>query len=177
MLAGVYTLEELQAAIAQHPERWRPLVFTNGCFDLIHAGHVRYLATAKTLGRSLVVGINSDQSVHRLKPQRTGQPARPIIPDHQRAEVVAALKSVDAVMIFSELNACRAIAALSPEIYAKGGDYNLDTLPEVPTVEAYGGAIHLIPIEVFCSTSTIIQAISAQLSERESMVESDALQE
>lgn len=158
-MLDIYSLSQLQDAIDQYPDQWRPLVFTNGCFDLIHAGHVRYLRAAKELGRSLVVGLNSDQSVQTIKPQSVGFPPRPIIPEHQRAEVLAALKPVDAVVIFSERTACQAIAALKPELYVKGGDYQIDALPEAPVVQAYGGTIHLIKIEIPCSTTSIIQAI------------------
>src|SRR6476469_4742861 len=101
MSAQVYTLEGLKQAIAADPTRWRPLVVTNGCFDLLHVGHVRYLAAARQYGRALIVGLNSDRSVHAIKPQAVGAPPRPIIPEAQRAEVLAALKSVDGVVIFS----------------------------------------------------------------------------
>lgn len=161
MISDVYPLVELQAAIAAHPTRWRPLVFTNGCFDLLHAGHIRYLQIAKTLGRALVVGLNSDQSVRAIKPQKLGFPARPIVPDDQRAEVLAALKSVDGVVIFSEVNASRLIAALKPDVYVKGGDYTLDTLPEAKIVQAYGGQVELVKIEVPSSTTAIINRILA----------------
>jgi rfaE bifunctional protein nucleotidyltransferase chain/domain len=157
--SSLYALDELQAAIARDPDRWRPLVFTNGCFDLIHAGHVRYLQAARCLGRSLVVGLNSDRSVKMLKPHRLGLPPRPIVPERQRAEVLAALKPVDGVVIFSETTATGTIEALQPEIYVKGGDYCLDTLPEAPTVRAYGGRIELVEIEVSSSTSAIIERI------------------
>lgn len=159
MAFGVSSLDQLQQAIAQHPDQWRPLVFTNGCFDLIHVGHVRYLAAAKALGRSLVVGLNRDASVRAIKPPAPGQPPRPIIPENQRAEVLAALKPVDAVVMFSERTACGAIAALKPDIYAKGGDYRLETLPEVPIVQSYGGTIHLIEVEIPSSTTAIIHKI------------------
>ncbi|HEY9645118.1 MAG TPA: D-glycero-beta-D-manno-heptose 1-phosphate adenylyltransferase [Chroococcidiopsis sp.] len=159
MAVGIYTLTELQQAIAAHPEEWRPLVFTNGCFDLIHAGHVRYLQTAKALGKSLVVGLNSDASVRAIKPQTTGAPTRPINPDAQRAEVLAALKPVDGVIIFAETTADTLIAALQPDVYVKGGDYDLNTLPEASTVQAYGGQIKLVQIEVPSSTTAIIKRI------------------
>ncbi|MGI0486798.1 adenylyltransferase/cytidyltransferase family protein [Pantanalinema rosaneae CENA516] len=161
MISGVYTLDALQATIAAAPQHWRPLVFTNGCFDLIHAGHVRYLQAAKQLGRSLVIGLNSDQSVRTIKPQAAGAPPRPIVPEAQRAEVLAALKPVDGVVIFAETTATQLLAALQPEVYAKGGDYQIATLPEAPTVQAYGGRIELIKIEVPSSTSAIIRRILA----------------
>jgi rfaE bifunctional protein nucleotidyltransferase chain/domain len=159
MISGVYTLDNLQQAIATNPDQWRPLVFTNGCFDLIHAGHVRYLQTAKALGRSLVVGLNSDSSVRALKLPAQGFPPRPIVPEMQRAEVLAALKPVDAVVIFAETTADPLIATLQPDIYVKGGDYSLDTLVEAPTVQAYGGRIELVNIEVPSSTTSLITRI------------------
>jgi D-glycero-beta-D-manno-heptose 1-phosphate adenylyltransferase len=159
MISGVYTLRELELTIASAPDRWRPMVFTNGCFDILHAGHVRYLQAAKALGRSLVVGLNSDASVVAIKPQQPGLPPRPIVPENQRAEVLAALKSVDAVVIFSESTATQLISILKPDIYVKGGDYQRSTLPEAPAVQAVGGKISLIEIEVPSSTSAIVKCI------------------
>lgn len=159
MISGLYTLEELRKAIASEPERWRPLVFTNGCFDLLHVGHVRYLQKAKTLGRSLIIGLNSDQSVQTIKPSPPGQPSRPIVPELQRAEVLCALKAVDAVVIFNQPTATWIISSLQPEIYVKGGDYTLETLPEAPVVQAYGGKIELVQVEINSSTTGIINRI------------------
>ena len=157
--SGIYSLSALKQAIATDPQKWRPLVFTNGCFDLLHAGHVRYLQAAKLLGRSLIVGLNSDRSVQTIKPQADGAPARPIVPELQRAEVLAALKSVDGVVLFSEPTAAQLVEALQPEIYAKGGDYRIETLPEAAIVHAYGGHVKLIQVEVPSSTSAIIRRI------------------
>jgi rfaE bifunctional protein nucleotidyltransferase chain/domain len=159
MISGVYRLKELARAIASNPAQWRPLVFTNGCFDILHAGHVRYLQEASSLGRSLVVGLNSDASVQALKPQQPGLPARPIVPEEQRAEVLAALKAVDAVVIFPETTAIELIATLKPDIYVKGGDYQIETLPEAPAVLACGGKISLVKIEIPSSTSAIVKRI------------------
>ncbi|MCS6960521.1 MAG: D-glycero-beta-D-manno-heptose 1-phosphate adenylyltransferase [Pseudanabaenaceae cyanobacterium SKYGB_i_bin29] len=147
-------IEALQQDINNHPDRWRPLVLTNGCFDILHAGHVRYLTQARALGRALVVGLNSDHSVRQLKGN-----TRPIVPQAQRAEVLLGLKAVDAVVIFEELTADRLITALRPDIYVKGGDYTPDTLPEAPTVAATGGKIVIIPIEIQTSTSHILRRI------------------
>ncbi len=158
-ISGVYSLSELKQAIAADPQSWRPLVFTNGCFDLLHAGHVRYLQAAKLLGRSLIVGLNSDRSVQTIKPQPVGAPVRPIVPELQRAEVIAALKSVDGVVLFSEPTAAQLVEALQPEIYAKGGDYKIAALPEASIVHSYGGRVELIQIEVPSSTSAIIHRI------------------
>ncbi|MEX0269918.1 adenylyltransferase/cytidyltransferase family protein [Leptolyngbyaceae cyanobacterium UHCC 1019] len=159
MISSLYTVEALQHAIAVNPQQWRPLVLTNGCFDLLHAGHVRYLQAAKLLGRSLVIGLNSDASVRGIKPQPAGSPPRPIVPELQRAEVLAALKPVDGVVIFSEPTATQLIEALKPDIYVKGGDYHIATLPEASAVQAYGGLIQLVQIEVPSSTSAIIRQI------------------
>jgi len=155
----IYRLDELQRAIASDPEKWRPLAFTNGCFDLLHVGHVRYLTKAKSLARSLVVGLNSDTSVQQLKPPKPGFPPRPIIPEDQRAEVLAALKPVDAVVLFSTITATPLIEALQPEIYVKGGDYTPETLPEYPDVMAYGGQVELISVSIPTSTTGIIKRI------------------
>ncbi|MGC9504324.1 adenylyltransferase/cytidyltransferase family protein [Baaleninema sp.] len=159
MIAGLYDLSELHAAVEADPDRWRPLVFTNGCFDLLHCGHVRYLSTAKQLGRALVVGLNSDGSVAAIKPQPPELPPRPIVPQEQRAELLAALKPVDGVVIFPETTATAAIEVLKPDIYVKGGDYQPDSLPEAPAVRAYGGRIQLVEIEIPQSSSDIIRRI------------------
>jgi rfaE bifunctional protein nucleotidyltransferase chain/domain len=161
MIPGLYTLDELKQVIANQPDRWRPLVFTNGCFDLLHAGHVRYLQVARELGRSLVVGLNSDVSVRTIKPQSSFAPARPIIPEMQRAEVIAALRSVDGVVLFDDRTATPLVEALQPDIYVKGGDYKIDTLPEAQAVQTYGGRVELVKIEVPSSTTAIINRILA----------------
>lgn len=152
----IFELEEFVDLLKRSPEDWRPLVFTNGCFDLIHVGHIRYLESARALGKTLVVGLNSDRSVQALKGL-----SRPIIPEDQRAEVMAALKPVDAVIIFSETTAIETIKAIAPDIYAKGGDYKIETLPEAATVHEYGGVIKLVEIEVPSSTSKIIERIKS----------------
>jgi rfaE bifunctional protein nucleotidyltransferase chain/domain len=158
-MSALYTLDRLQTAIATHPDHWRPLVFTNGCFDLLHVGHLRYLTAAKTHGQRLVIGLNSDASVAQLKPPQPGQPPRPIVPEAQRAELLAGLKPVDGVVIFTELRASTVINALQPDIYVKGGDYTPETLPEYPDVIAYGGRVELIQVEIPTSTTGIIKRI------------------
>lgn len=157
MTSRLYTLEQIHQAVTTAPDQWRPLVLTNGCFDLLHVGHVRYLEAAKCYGKSLVVGLNSDRSVRQLK--TTAFLPRPLQPSAERAEILAALRSVDAVVIFDELTAQRLIESLQPEIYVKGGDYCLETLPETPYIQAYGGQIQFVPIEVATSTSKIIKQI------------------
>lgn len=166
MTAGVYSLPDLQQAIATEPHRWRPLVLTNGCFDLLHVGHIRYLQTAKALGQSLVVGLNSDASVRSIKPQPAHLPARPLVPENQRAELLAALRAVDGVVLFSERTAADLICSLQPDIYVKGGDYTLETLPEARMVQTYGGQVELIQVEIPTSTSAIVEAIVANALDR-----------
>jgi rfaE bifunctional protein nucleotidyltransferase chain/domain len=161
-IPGLYDLSALRSAIARDPQHWRPLVFTNGCFDLLHCGHIRYLRAAKQLGKTLIVGINSDHSVAAIKPQPETLPPRPIIPEAQRAEAIAALKPVDGVVIFAETTATATIQALQPDIYVKGGDYDVSTLPEAPAVLGYGGSIKLIQIEIPTSSSAIIRRILRQ---------------
>lgn len=161
-ISGLYSLQELQTAITSEPENWRPLVFTNGCFDLIHAGHIRYLQAAKALGHSLIVGLNSDHSVQSIKPQQSGFPSRPIVPEMQRAEVLSALKPVDGVVIFTETTATHLLESLKPDIYVKGGDYQLETLPEAPLVKRLGIQVSFIQVQVPASTSAIIQRILNQ---------------
>ena len=131
-------------------------VFTNGCFDLMHVGHLRYLQAARALGDRLVIGLNSDASVKRLKGD-----TRPVLPEDERAELLAGLACVDFVTIFDEPTADALLAALKPQIYAKGGDYTPESLPEAPTVRAYGGDIRIIPFVPGRSTTSLIARIQA----------------
>ncbi len=132
------------------------IVFTNGCFDILHAGHVRYLAAAGALGDFLVIGLNSDASVRRLKGE-----GRPIVPEEDRAEVLEALRSVDIVTIFDEPTAEELIRLVRPDVYVKGGDYTLDTLPEAKIVQAAGGRVEFIPFVDGHSTTNVIEKIKA----------------
>lgn len=133
------------------------VVFTNGCFDILHAGHVRYLNAARKLGDCLVLGLNSDDSVRRLK-----GPSRPINHESDRAEVISALKAVDYVIVFDEATAEQLVSELKPDIYVKGGDYSVDTLPEATVAAAYGGETILIPLVEGRSSSKIINKIANQ---------------
>jgi rfaE bifunctional protein nucleotidyltransferase chain/domain len=135
----------------------RKLVVTNGCFDLLHLGHVTYLETARNLGDALLVGLNSDASVRGLK-----GPDRPVTPEHDRAAILAALESVTAVCIFAEPTALRFLAAAQPDIYVKGGDYTLDTInqEERQVVEQAGGRVVLVPIVPGRSTTATLEKIS-----------------
>ena len=130
------------------------IILTNGCFDLIHAGHVRYLAGAKELGGYLVVGINSDRQVRRLKGD-----GRPYIKEAERAEIVASFRFVDAVTIFDEPTVTELIEAIRPDIHAKGTDYTTDTVPERETVLAYGGQIAIVGDPKHHSSTELIKMI------------------
>lgn len=144
------------AQFCENLRRNKKVVFTNGCFDIIHAGHVRYLTAAKNFGDVLIVGLNSDNSVRKLKGA-----LRPINNQADRAEVLLALKSVDYVIIFDELTAENLIAQVKPDIYVKGGDYTLDTLPEAKIVQSYGGRVEFVKLVAGKSTSNIIKKIEA----------------
>lgn len=130
------------------------VVFTNGCFDILHAGHVTYLEAAKAQGDVLVLGLNTDESVRRLK-----GPERPINSELDRAKVVGALKAVDYVVLFGEQTAETVIAEVKPDVYVKGGDYTLDTLPEAKIVQSYGGKVAFIDMVEGRSTTNIINKI------------------
>lgn len=132
------------------------IVFTNGCFDILHAGHVRYLTAAAMMGDFLVVGLNSDASVRRLKGE-----GRPIVSGADRAEVLDALRAVDIVTIFDELTAEELVRLVRPDVYVKGGDYSLDTLPEAKIVQAAGGRVEFIPFVEGHSTTNVIERIKA----------------
>ena len=144
------------AQFCENLKRDNKIVFTNGCFDIIHAGHVRYLTAAKNFGDVLIVGLNSDNSVRQLKGA-----SRPINNQADRAEVLLALKPVDYVIIFEELTAENLITQVKPDIYVKGGDYTLDTLPEAKIVQSYGGRVEFVKLVAGKSTSNIIKKIEA----------------
>jgi D-glycero-beta-D-manno-heptose 1-phosphate adenylyltransferase len=135
----------------------KKLVVTNGCFDILHLGHVTYLESARNRGEALLVGINSDEATRQLK-----GPGRPVNPETDRAAVLAALQSVDGVCIFTDQTATKFLAAAQPDIYVKGGDYTLDTLnqDERRAVESAGGKIVLVPFVPGKSTTALIEKIS-----------------
>jgi rfaE bifunctional protein nucleotidyltransferase chain/domain len=134
--------------------RHRTIVFTNGVFDLLHRGHVDYLFEARALGDVLVVGLNTDASVRRLK-----GPARPVTPQRERAFVLAGLGCVDAVTLFDDHTPERLIARLLPDVLAKGADYRIDQVAGRTAVEAAGGRVILIPLVEGCSTSQLIRRL------------------
>ncbi len=148
------TAEECSEYIAKNFPN-KKLVFTNGCFDLIHTGHLRYLNDAKELGDLLVVGLNSDSSVRTLKGSK-----RPIIPEMDRAELLNNLKSVDMVVLFSEETPKNLIETISPQVLVKGGDYDLKTIVGAEHVLALGGEVKALQFVEGFSTSQIIDKIS-----------------
>lgn len=135
----------------------KKIVFTNGCFDILHVGHVRYLTAAKNFGDVLIVGLNTDESVRKLKGE-----TRPINNEQDRAEVLLGLKAVDHVICFGEQTAENLISEVRPNIYVKGGDYTLETLPEAKIIQSYGGKVEFINLVEGRSTSNIIKKIQVK---------------
>jgi len=152
--------EQLRRLVDQWRSEGESITLANGNFDLLHVGHVRYLRGAKALGGKLIVAINSDESVRALKGE-----GRPIMPGEERAEIVAALSDVDAVVIFSELDVRALIRELRPDIQAKGTDYTTDSVPERDAVAEYGGRVEIVGDAKDHSTSQIIRS---RLSPRQS---------
>src|SRR5436190_19421849 len=148
------TLDELLEQFAQERRNGRRIVFTNGCFNLLHPGHIRTLEEARALGDVLIVGINSDASVRELKGRE-----RPLIPEQERVEILAALECVDAVVIFDEPTPRETIAALLPDVLAKGGDWASDQIVGREEVEAAGGHVVLVPVVSGHSTTAILEKI------------------
>jgi D-glycero-beta-D-manno-heptose 1-phosphate adenylyltransferase len=130
------------------------VVFTNGVFDVLHVGHVRYLQEARALGDALVVGLNSDASTRAIKGE-----ARPIVPEAEREELLLALRCVDAVVVFDEPTADAVLAALKPNLYVKGGDYAGQGPPEAPTVRRYGGEVRTLQLVEGRSTTDLVETI------------------
>lgn len=149
---------EIKKLSEQIKTRGKKIVFTNGCFDILHAGHVRYLNAAKQLGDCLILGLNSDLSVRALKGE-----SRPINVEEDRAEVLAALASVDYVVVFDESTAEQLVFEIQPDVYVKGGDYSPETLPESQIVTSYGGKTVLIPLVEGRSSTNIINKINTNL--------------
>lgn len=148
----VLSLEQAARSVSQWRAAGETVVFTNGCFDLLHVGHVQTLSRAKAEGDRLVVGVNSDASVSRLK-----GPQRPINSEMDRAALLAALRCVDAVVVFTEDTPVETLLALQPDVHVKGGDYKVEDLPEASVVESYGGRIVLIDLVPGRSTTAMIE--------------------
>ena len=148
------SVDELSAMSAQARKAGRVVVFTNGCFDLVHRGHIHLLRQAKALGDILIVGLNSDISVKTIK-----GPDRPIMPEADRIELIAALEMVDYVVVYSEPDPYHIIAAIKPNVLVKGGDWSADEIVGADVVEQNGGRVAVVPYLPEFSTTQIIERI------------------
>jgi rfaE bifunctional protein nucleotidyltransferase chain/domain len=158
-LEKLKTRKELTLLTDSMRKEGRTIVFTNGCFDLLHVGHVRLLEAAKKMGDILVVGINSDASVKRYK-----GPERPVVNERDRAEVLSALQCIDYLVIFDEDTPVATIGCLKPHIHVKGGDYDIKKVPEAQIVESYGGMLRTFPVQAGHSTTGLIEKASRPAS-------------
>ena len=154
MITKIVSLDQLRTRAEELRANGKKLVATNGCFDLLHAGHVRYLQAARALGDALVVGVNGDDAARQLK-----GPGRPLNPERDRAEVLAALACVDWVAIFHDTRAVRFLESAAPAVYVKGGDYTIEILDkaERAALQKIGSDIRIIPFEKGYSTSGLIE--------------------
>lgn len=150
----IKTLEELKQIVNEAKSKGLKVVTTNGCFEILHIGHVRYLQSAKQLGDILIVAINSDSSVTKIKGSK-----RPLVPQEERAEVLSALSCVDYVMIFNELDPTHFLQELRPDIHVKGADYTIDRIVEREAVESIGAKLYLLPGAEGKSTTNLINTI------------------
>jgi len=155
----ILTLSSLAGVVKERQQQGEVVVFTNGVFDLLHIGHARYLAEARSLGDGLIVAVNADSSVRVNKGD-----LRPIVPEDDRAELIASLECVDYVILFSSKTPVPLIEQIKPLIYVKGGDYKVDDLPETPVVHSYGGKVLILSFVPGRSTSSIIQRVCAAYS-------------
>lgn len=153
--APILQRDELVSALDRERARGKKIAFANGCFDILHVGHIRYLIAAREVADLLVVGINADDSVRELKGE-----GRPLAPEDERAETIAALRCVDYVTIFSELRVDTLLLALRPDFHCKGTDYTPDSVPEAATVASYGGAIAIVGDPKDHSTTGIITKLN-----------------
>ena len=153
--------EDLQRIVDDLKAKGKRIVFTNGCFDLLHVGHIRYLEEAKALGDILVVGINSDRSVRNIK-----GPLRPILPEEERAEILSGLGCVDYITIFDEADPLELISSLQPHILVKGGDWTKETTVGKEVVERSGGEVIILPFVQGASTSNLIETILERYEKR-----------
>jgi rfaE bifunctional protein nucleotidyltransferase chain/domain len=145
----------LVARVAIERQRKRKIVLANGCFDFFHVGHIRYLAGAKALGDCLIVAVNSDEQVRKLKGQ-----SRPLMPEHERAEIISALKFVDYVTIFAEPTVEELIRAIRPDFHAKGTDYTINTVPEREIVRELGGQVAIVGDPKNHSSTELIKTVN-----------------
>jgi D-glycero-beta-D-manno-heptose 1-phosphate adenylyltransferase len=160
-MAKILSLDQLLRERELLGRQGRRVVFTNGCFDLLHPGHIRYLQEARRLGDALIVALNSDRSVRELKGEK-----RPILDQNERSEVMAALGCVDYVTIFDEPTPREIISALLPDVLVKGGDWGVDRIVGRDEVEAAGGKVLSLPFVDGCSTTDVIERIVQRYSDQ-----------
>jgi len=153
--------EDLLRTIKDLKAKGKRIVFTNGCFDLLHVGHIRYLEEAKTLGDILILGVNSDSSVRKLK-----GPERPILPVEERTEILSGLGCVDYITIFDELDPLALITSVQPNVLVKGGDWTKEQTVGIEVVERSGGEVVIIPFVKGASTSNLIETILKRYEKR-----------
>lgn len=157
----ILSREDLKRRVAEWRRSGERIVMANGCFDVLHVGHVRYLQAARELGDRLIVAVNADSSVRGLKGE-----GRPVMPENERAEILAALEPVDAVVIFSEPNVRALLDEIRPDIQAKGTDYTADSVPERDVVTSYGGRVAIVGDPKDHSATSIIQQISGTAKQK-----------
>ena len=153
--------KELLRIIKDLKAKGKRIVFTNGCFDLLHIGHIRYLEEARALGDFLVVGVNSDSSIRKLK-----GPQRPVLPEEERAEILSGLGCVDYITLFDEIDPLKLITSLHPHILVKGGDWTKEQIVGREVVERSGGEVVIIPFVKGASTSNLIKTILGRYEKR-----------
>ncbi len=161
MTSKILSREDLKQRVGEWRRAGEKIVMANGCFDVLHVGHVRYLQAAKDLGGKLIVAVNSDVSVRGLKGD-----GRPVMPENERAEILAALEPVDAVVVFSEPNVRALLNEIRPDVQAKGTDYTADSVPERDVVTSYGGRVAIVGDAKDHSATGIIQQISGTAKQR-----------
>lgn len=157
MRRKLFSSDELRPLLAERQARGEKIVFTNGCFDLLHIGHVRYLAAARAEGNCLIVALNSDDSIRRLKGER-----RPLLQADQRSRVIGALSSVDYVIFFDEDDPREIIKTLRPDVLVKGGDYEINQVLGREEIWSWGGRVVTVPVVPDSSTSGIVEKIVDQ---------------
>ena len=150
----ILTWEQLKRRVEEARQQGKRIAFTNGCFDILHVGHVQYLRAARNRGDLLILGLNSDASVRAIKGER-----RPLVPQGERAEVVASLEAVDYVTLFEDLTPLKLIEYLRPDILVKGGDWKEETVVGADAVKGWGGKVVIVPLTEGASTTNIVEKV------------------
>src|SRR4030042_4117639 len=153
-MSKIVSKAQLKKLVVALRKEKKTIVFTNGCFDILHVGHIRYLQQARSMGDLLIVGVNSDESTRKLKGK-----SRPIVPENERSEIIAALDCVDYVIIFSETSPSNLIRIIKPDVHVKGGDWKIVELPELKIVQSYGGKVILTNYLEGHSTTNLLKKI------------------